>query len=145
MRATWIIAAVATIGLGGCVTPVEEPIVIELVNTTSVNVVPNLFVSDSATTAGELFAEGNLVSDFVDRPIRELRPGETAALEFACEQVAAAGAWRPESFDPVTLTVIRSGDEVVQVKGIDFACGKIVRFVYFSEGPSLRLRIEVTE
>jgi hypothetical protein len=127
----------------GCETP-PEPVTVELVNQTSLNVVPNLFVSAGAADAASLFSDSaNLYADFVDRPIRELRPAEVVSLTFDCEAAASLGSHFPQSFDPVNLALNTSTDAPFLLNGSEFGCGQIVRFYFFIDGTAFRVRAEV--
>lgn len=138
-------AAFACIAISGCITA-PEPVTVELVNQTSTNIVPNLYASASATDAASLFSDpANRYTAFVDRPIKELLPGETASLVFDCESLASVGSQFPQSFEPVTLTVVNSTEEQFQLNGTHFVCGKIVRFTYFNDSGGLHVRVDVTE
>ena len=67
------VALVVLVPLPACLVP-PPPTTITLVNETGLDVTPRLFVSASATSADDLFTDGNLVTDFTDRPFPELPP-----------------------------------------------------------------------
>lgn len=141
----WVGALALVVALGGCVAP-PEPVSVELVNETGFNVVPNLFASGGAEDPESLFGDGaNLRTDFVDRPIKELLPRESASLQFDCESLSSLGSRGAKSFDPVTFAVREAVDQPFLLNGVDFACGKIVRLVYSLDEAGFRVRVDVTE
>jgi hypothetical protein len=126
----------------GCViTP--PPTTVELVNTTSLDVRPHLYASDSADDAAGLFVGANVITDFTDRAIPELRAGETVTLTFDCDALRALGVDAPVLFDAVQLLVTRSNDRLLLRREVDFQCGDTVRFVYYREGEAFRVRAEL--
>jgi len=128
----------------GCIVQTEPPapVVVEFVNQTSLDVQPNFYVSASATTMATLFVAANLDTSFINRPFPEMRAGETASVSLACDEVASFGVSRPESFDAISITVVVSDDQVFLARDQEYTCGTTVRFVYFTEGETLRVRAE---
>ncbi len=137
------LAPICLLWLVGCVVNNPDPVTVELVNETTGDVTPSLHLSAAATDATGLFDAANLVTDFTDRGFPELRPGETARFDVACEDVSALGVRTPIFFDPVTLLVLDSADEIVTNRDTEFGCGSVVRFVYFRDGDAFRARLEI--
>jgi hypothetical protein len=143
LRAAAGALCVVVMSIAGCPAPgPPAPVTIELVNQTGFDVRPSYYRSASAGTAADLFIDANLRTDFTDRAFPELRPNETIALSVECDQIASLGAQRPAMFDSTTLTVIRSENEVLRVRGDGIACGGTVRLVYYTEGTAFRVRVE---
>jgi len=136
----WL-AGMAWTTIGGCIFAPPSTTV-ELVNSTPLDVRPELYVSGSAADEAGLFVGGNLVTDFTARPFPELRGNETATVTFDCEQIRSIGVDRPVMFDATTLTPTESNDRVFRVRGTDFECGGTLRFVYYTEGGAFRVRLE---
>ncbi len=130
--------------LAGCfpAPPPPAPITIALVNLTALDVRPNLYVSNSATTGGELFVDANLVTDFTDRAFPELRPNENATVTRECDEVHSLGVDGPVLFDVARPGVTRSQDQIFLRRDADFTCGATIRFVFFTEGEAFRIRVE---
>ena len=129
---------------GGCVIepPPPSPITVKLVNWTTLDVQPNFYSSASATDTAGLFVAGNLRTDFTDRAFAELRRGETMTLTLECNDIQSLGVDAPLLFNAVLMTVTTSTDRVFLQRGPDFDCGATVRFVYFAEGETFRVRAE---
>lgn len=126
----------------GCTTT-REPLTIELINQTGLDVTPNLFAATDAADAAALFGDGgNRVSNFNDRPFPELRGNEIASIELGCESAGVVGVSKPTLFDPATLTVTPSTDEIFLVRTTDYDCGGHLRFYFYREGAALRVRVE---
>lgn len=136
------VPALALGALSGCIVPAAPPTTVELVNSTSLDVRPNLYASASATDAAGLFVGANLITNFTQRPFPELRPGESVSLDLECNRVQSLGVDAPVSFDAAQLVVTTSQDRIFLQQGPDFQCGATVRFVYFTEGGSFRVRAE---
>ena len=131
--------------VGGCVVeppPPSAPVTVELVNSTTLDVRPNLYASALATDGAGLFVAGNLREDFTNRPFAELRGGETATLTLECDDIQSLGVDSPVLFNAVLVTVTTSTDRVFLQRGSDFDCGATVRFVFFTEGETFRVRVE---
>jgi hypothetical protein len=131
--------------VGGCIAlpaPEPEPVVIEFVNQTSLDVRPNFCASETATDAAGLFIGANLDTSFTDRPFPELRPGESASTTRACGVVSSLGVSRPVLFDAATLTVTTWEDQILLLRDAEFTCGATIRFVFFTEGDAFRVRVE---
>lgn len=125
-----------------CVT-VSAPVLIELVNGTSLDVTPNVYVSGSELDAGALFGDSaNRQVGFTDREFPELRAGETRTLTFDCAEIRTIGVQSPVLFDATTLTVTTSTDQLVLTRGAEFDCGSTVRLVYYREGSAFHVRVE---
>jgi hypothetical protein len=136
----WLTAVV-----GGCIIlpePELEPVVIEFVNQTALDVRPNFYASDTATDAAGLFVAANLDTSFITRPFPELRPDETLSAIRECGVVGSLGVRQPVLFDAATLTVTTSDDQIFLLRDADFACGATIRFVFFTEGDAFRVRVE---
>jgi len=142
-RGVWI-GTLATLALlvGGCVTQPPPATVVELVNTTALDVQPNFHASGSATDAAGLFVAANRRTDFTDRAFPELRGGETATLTLDCEEIAALGVDAPVMFDATLLEVTESSDQILLLRDTSFECGATIRFVYFTEDGVFRVRRE---
>jgi len=130
--------------LGGCIleTIPTGPITVELVNETSLDVQPRLYISGSATDAAGLFVGANLRTDFTDRAFPELRRAETVSLTLECDDAASIGVRNPVMFDAVQLIVTNSDDQIFLRRDTDFQCGGTVRFVYYTDGDDLHVRVE---
>jgi hypothetical protein len=137
----WMLGPVLLL-LGGCIVAAPPPTTVELVNSTSLDVRPNLYISGSATDIAGLFVGNNLVTDFTTRAFPELRGGESATLTLECDQIKSVGVDAPVLFDAVTLTPTRSADQIFLLQGTDFECGFGVRFVYFMDGDTFSVRVE---
>ncbi|MBI5863953.1 MAG: hypothetical protein HZB38_05510 [Planctomycetes bacterium] len=136
-------AAIAFLTRGCVISPVPEPIVVELINETSLDVTPNLFVSSAEVDSATLFGDtANRILTFTDRPFPELRAGETATVEFTCEQIARVGVLQPVLFDGFTLTTTKSTDEIFLVREGDFDCGATIRFHFFQNETGFRVRFD---
>jgi len=136
----WLTAIV-----GGCIVlpePEPQPVVIEFVNQTSLDVQPNFYASDTATDAAGLFVAANLDTSFIDRPFPELRPAENTSMTRACGVVRSLGVRQPVLFDAASLAVTTSEDQIFLLRDADFTCGATIRFVYFTEGEAFRVRVE---
>jgi hypothetical protein len=131
----------AAVALTGCLAP-PPPTTIELVNSTGLDVRPAFYTSGSATGADELFTDGNLVTDFTDRPFPELRGNESVTLTLECDEIRSVGVDGPVLFDALQGIVTRSEDRVFLRRETDFECGATLRFVYFTEGDAFRVRVE---
>jgi hypothetical protein len=127
--------------LPACLVP-PPPTTITLVNETGLDVTPRLFVSGTATSADALFTDGNLVTDFTDRPFPELRRHETVTLTLECDEIQSLGVDAPILFDAARLIITQSGDRIFLLWDEDFECGATVQFVYFTEGDAFRVRVE---
>jgi hypothetical protein len=139
------IAGLAGIALcAGCIpAPAPQPVTVELINQTGLDVTPNLYVSGDAGDSAALFGDdANRVTDFTDRPFPELRSGEIVSLEFPCKEAASIGVRNAVLFDAVTLTVTNSTDEIFLPRDGDYDCGATIRFYYFREGAAFRVRFE---
>lgn len=144
MRSIALLTATVAVPLfSGCVVTVPSPVRIELVNETSLDVTPKLFVSSSASTEDDLFVDGNAVTDFTDRSIPELRGGETKAIARECDVVRAVGVRGAIRFDGATLTLATAADEIFLLFDRDFGCGGTIRLVYYNDGSDFRVRFEV--
>ena len=130
--------------LGGCIleTIPTGPITVELVNETSLDVQPRLYISGSATDAAGLFVGANLRTDFTDRAFPELRRAETVSLTLECDDAASIGVRNPVMFDAVQLIVTNSEDQIFLLRDTDFQCGGTVRFVYCTQDGAFRVRVE---
>lgn len=146
----WILQALcgfAAVGsfqvpLAGC-TASLEPLKIELINQTGLDVTPNLYSAADAPDAAGLFGDsGNRITNFNDRPFPELRGNEIASIELGCESAGVVGVSKPTLFDPATLTVTPSSDEIFLVRTTDYDCGRHLRFYFYREGSALRVRVE---
>lgn len=143
-----LFACVATAGLLpllGCVPvtpPPPGPVTIELVNATGFDVRANLFTSATATRNTDLFVTGNLNTSWTDRAFPELRPLETRSLTLECSAAASLGVNAPTLFDAATLTVTPSADQIFLARDAGFSCDSTVRFVYFLDGSTFRVRVE---
>lgn len=138
------LAALGTfqIPLAGC-TAALEPLKIELINQTGLDVTPNLYSAADAPDATGLFGDGgNRITNFNDRPFPELRGNEIASIELGCESAGVVGISKPTLFDPATLTVTPSADEIFLVRTTDYDCGGHLRFYFYREGSALRVRVE---
>ena len=136
----WLTAVV-----GGCIVlpePELEPVVIEFVNQTALDVRPNFYASDTATDAAGLFVAANLDTSFIDRPFPELRPNESLSTTRACGVVSSLGVRQPVLFDAASLTVTTSEDQIFLRRDAEFTCGATIRFVFFTEGDAFRVRVE---
>jgi hypothetical protein len=145
MRRTilWLSGLMAALAAcAGCVVEPPPPTAVELVNTTGLDVRPNLYASASASDAAGLFVGANLVTDFTDRPFPELRAGESVTLTRECEDIQSIGVEGPVLFDALQLIATPSADRIFLVRETDFQCGGTVRFVYFTEGDAFRVRVE---
>lgn len=131
----------ALIPVLGCIS--QPPTTVELVNSTSFDVRPDFYTSDSATQPAALFVGGNLRTDFTDRPFPELRSGQTASLTLNCDEIESMGVDTPILFDALQLTVTSSLDQIFLRQGSDFECGTRVRFVYYTENGAFRVRAEL--
>lgn len=132
--------------LAGCV-QVEPPLpppptTIELVNATTDDVRPNLYVSDRVTDIFGLVVAANLNTAWTDRAFPELRPLETRTLTLECDQIASVGISQPARFDAATLSVTPSEDQIFVARGNGYRCGDTVRFVFFNDGAAFRARVE---
>jgi hypothetical protein len=130
--------------LSACVPPAPAPgpTTVELVNTTSLFVSPNLYVSGAATDAEELFVGANLVTVYPNRHYPELYSSETVTLTFEHEQIQSLGVKTPALFDALVLDVTRSTDQIFLLRGTDFEDATTVRFVYFMDGDTFSVRVE---
>jgi hypothetical protein len=135
------LALVALVPLPACLAP-PPPTTIVLVNETGLDVTPRLFVSGSATSADDLFTDGNLVMDFTDRSFPELRRHESVTLTLECDEIQSLGVDAPILFDAARLIVTPSDDRVFLLWDERFECGATVQFVYFTEGDAFRVRVE---
>ena len=138
------LAAPLLVLLAGCVFE-PPPTTIELVNTTALDVTPNLYVSESATDESGLFVAANRVTDFTDRAFPELRGSEQVALELECDAAVTLGVNAPVLFDAVQVIATASDDHLLLQRDVDFQCGETVRFIYFAEGDAFRVRVELSE
>jgi hypothetical protein len=142
MRTVGALAAPLLALLAGCVSE-PPPTTIELVNTTALDVTPNLYVSESVTDEGGLFVGANLITDFTDRAFPELRGGEHVALTLECDAAVTLGVDAPVLFDAVQVIATTSDDHVLLQRDAGFQCGETVRFVYFTQGDAFRVRVEL--
>ena len=142
LRRAALRCAPAALLLTACIAAPPEPVRIELVNETGRDLTPNFHRSASATTPEALFVPANLDISLIDRVFPEIPPGQTASGSFECDRLSAIGVRAPRAFEPATLTVIDSADELFLRLGDGFDCGQRVRFVYFMEGGALRVRVE---
>jgi hypothetical protein len=146
--ASYVAAASPLLLAAGCIVvgppppPPPPPATIEFANTTSLDLTPNFYYSDTAADAEGLFVVANLNTSFIRREFAELRPGETASTTLACERTLSMGVSRPRLFNPAADEVIQSEDQIFLLRDRDFACGPTLRFVYFLEGGELRVRVE---
>lgn len=129
----------------GCIVETPPAITtVELVNATSGDVTPNLYVSATADSADALFGtSANLRTDFTDRPFPELRPNETKSIEVSCDELRTLGVSRPVLFDAASVAVTNSADVIFLISDGDFVCGKTVRFTHYREGDAFRVRYDV--
>ena len=130
------------LAIGGCVVAPPAPTTVELVNSTPLDVRPELYVSGSALDEAGLFVAENLVTSFTTRPFPELRGNETATLTFECEQIRSIGVEMPVMFDAALLIPTESNDRIFRLQGTDFECGVTLRFVYYTQGDTFHIRIE---
>lgn len=137
--------ALLLLAMAGCIVEAPPAITtVELVNETTGDVTPNLYVSATAENSDLLFStSANLRTDFTDRPFRELRANETRSIQVSCDQLRALGVLRPVLFDAAQLQVSASDDVIFLAAGGDFECGKTVRFTYFREGDAFRVRYDI--
>jgi len=135
------VLGVASVVLSGCI-PAPPPTTIELVNSTGLDVRPEFHTSGLATSADGLFTDGNLVTDFTDRPFPELRGSESVTLTLECDELQSLGVDGPVLFDALQGIVTRSDDRIFLRRETDFECGVTLRFVYFAEGDAFRVRVE---
>lgn len=126
----------------GCIVP-PSPVRIELVNTTALDVRPNLYTSSGATSSGELFLPENLRTDWTTRVFPELRAGETATLELACADATAVGVTGSVMFDALRVNAVTSADVHFLQRDVDFACGQTVRFTFVNDAGALRVQLSV--
>ena len=133
----------AWMAISGCVPTIPTgPTTVALVNETSQDVRPNLFVSSSATNEATLFLSANLVTDFTTRPFPELRGNETVTLTYECDELQSLGVYESVMFDAATLTVDESDEQIFRLQGTDFECGATLRFVFYTEGGEFGVRLE---
>lgn len=147
MVRTFVLRGLILIALGSlsaCVPPAPAPgpTTVELVNTTSLFVSPNLYVSGTATNAEELFAGANLVTVYPNRHYPELYSSETVKLTFEHEQIQSLGVKTPTLFDALVLDVTKSKDQIFLLREADFEDAATVRFVYFMDGDTFNVRVE---
>jgi|GEM_PF-2663640 len=109
------------------------PITIELVNYTSLDVMPRLYVSATDVKPWKLFTGTNLVLDFTDRAFPELRANEKIILTYECDQLASFGVNAPILVDAVALSRLESEDREFFVVGEDVQCEATIRFSYYSQ------------
>ena len=143
----FLLTAAVLIPVPGCI-PEAPPAIttIELVNSSSGDVTPNLFISASADTSDALFSTtANLRTDFTDRPFPELRPNETKSIEVSCDQLRTLGVSRPILFDAGSVSVTTSDEVIFLISDVDLECGKTVRFTYYREGDAFRVRYDVDQ
>lgn len=126
----------------GCVFP-PAPVRIELVNTTALDVRPNLYASGGATSSGELFRSENLRTDWTTRVFPELRAGETATLELTCADATAVGVTGSVMFDALRVDAVTSADVHFLQRDAEFACGQTIRFTFVNDAGALRVQLSV--
>lgn len=134
--------------VGGCVRPGEPalpppPVRVEFINETGLDLTPNFYYSDTAGDAAALFVVGYLNTSFIERAFPEIPPRASAFTVLECSAVRSLGVRRPRLFNPLTLEVTDSADEVFLLRDVTLECGATVRFAYFLDGPALRVRLEV--
>jgi hypothetical protein len=144
---TALAALVPALALAGCVlvSPLPsppQPVTVELVNATSLSVVPKLFLSSSAASAAGLFVDANLYDGYTTRPTRFLLAGETATVLLDCADVAGLGVNQPTFFDGINLLIWTPETRILLVRDVDFACGGRIRFVYYAEDGQYQVRVE---
>jgi hypothetical protein len=144
--ASRLAAAAVVAGLVGCVPPEPAgpppPLRIEFVNGTALDLTPNFYYSDSAADAPSLFVVAHLNTSFIQRPFAEIPSRGTAHTVLACERVRSLGVSRPRVFNAAVLEVTDSGEEIFLLREADYDCGATLRFVYYLEGETLRVRLE---
>jgi len=118
------------------------PVSFELVNDTDLFVDANFFRSSSAGSAAELFVQPNIYTGYSSKPIPTLDPRQTVSFSLECEEVAALGVRRPVATSLVTFTGTESADEILLLRGSDYACEDHIRFVYYFDGAAFRVRVE---
>lgn len=140
MRTLSGLALFCGLAAGGC--PAPPQVCIELCNTTGLELRPELYVSAESADPDVLLAPANRVTDLTDRPLPELRPGQSVQVCLPCGAAAGIGSQDATLFDPVRLEVIRSPDRPVLARGADYDCGATVRLTYRLDADGV-LRVEV--
>jgi hypothetical protein len=133
---------VVCVTISGCIPTPQAPVTVELVNSTSLDVRPNLYISSAATDPAGLFVAGNLVTDFTTRPFPELRANETATLTVECDQIQSVGVDEPVMFDAALVDTTVSADRIFLLRGTDFECGATLRFVFSTEDDEFGVRLD---
>lgn len=142
-RVAALACGAALVLLTGCPPEPPPPTRVELVNQTSRDLTPHFFNAGRPLDAAELFVPENELPPFVERPFQELPPGGSVTLLYDCDSDWTLGVRRPRAFEPTTLTVFDSPDEIVLRQGVEFQCGQLVRVIYYFESGVLRVRTEV--
>jgi hypothetical protein len=145
-RTALALGAMLTITASGCVVvpePPPEPVRVEFVNETGLDLTPNFYYSDTAADAAGLFVVAHLNTSFIEREFKELRPRETEFTVLECDQVRSLGVRRPRLFAAGTLEVVDSEDEIFLLRETDFECGATIRFIYYVENGVFRVRLEI--
>ncbi len=128
-------AAVALgMGLGaGCVPPPPEPVTVRLVNTSGFVVDANVYLSNAAATAAQLFVSANFYDAWKgSRIFPTLQPGETVTFGLECDQATTLGVSQPIFTNLLGIST-RSEDTVLLQRPGDFDCGQTVVFVYAAD------------
>lgn len=122
-------------GLDGFGLPLADTVRLELVNTSSFDVAPNIvFGRDpgffSRLTGGNLLATGLIA------------PGETLVFNMACEELGYVFSNQAEQIGPVGDSAF-AGDSRVLERQEEFECGDVVRFLFIGNGADFGVAVSV--